>query len=320
MGDRPASLALRNRDRRKAYPPRTSDDARSMAKIPYSRARDPLPAGQRIGSFPDGTGCRVSYRETQPTRRLFPLFRTMTQTKSLLELLSDLATDPLEQAAYSQDPATYLGDHGYSDVTGQEIAEAMGLVAETLPPWAAAGIRPLSIAEGDDGLESAVRQLDHLVDTAGPSNDLFVSDPASTLDSRPADLDLVDGSPFGAGSTSGPALTDAHRPIDAEDIAGFGEGSGLYGGGDPEAVPGESASLAVDSAGAQDFGDSIETSGLVQSLLAEPPADDAGDGVDISTSGEPGEGLGVHDDLGEDDLGDQTLEDHGDADLDAGFF
>ncbi|MBV6508437.1 MAG: hypothetical protein JJLCMIEE_01499 [Acidimicrobiales bacterium] len=51
---------------------REQERMRGAGKIPYYQARDPLPHYSGIGSFPDGVGCCVSYRETQPPRQLFP--------------------------------------------------------------------------------------------------------------------------------------------------------------------------------------------------------------------------------------------------------
>ncbi|KAA0235079.1 MAG: hypothetical protein JJLCMIEE_01498 [Acidimicrobiales bacterium] len=240
----------------------------------------------------------------------------MAQTKSLLELLSDLAADPVEQASYNQDPASYLDNHGFGDVTGQEIAEAMSLVAETLPPSAAAGIRPLSVTEGDDGIESAVRQLDHLVDTAGPSRDVFVSDPASTVDSTPDELDPGHDSVFGAGTPTGPAGTDARLPVEAADIAGFGEGSAADGDASTDAGVDEGLSLPIDPAGSQEPADPLEPSAL-DPLVAQSPSVTPVDGADAPIPAGHDEGA---DDLDGDGLGDADPQDFTDTDLDAGFF
>ena len=53
---------------------------------------------------------------------------------SLLDVLRGVMLDPAEQAAYSADPAVYLGRFGYDDVDPADLSEAFGLVADTLPP------------------------------------------------------------------------------------------------------------------------------------------------------------------------------------------
>lgn len=55
--------------------------------------------------------------------------------KSLLELLRDVAVDPAEQAALQEvGVIPYLARHGYEDVDLEDLREATGLVADTLPP------------------------------------------------------------------------------------------------------------------------------------------------------------------------------------------
>jgi hypothetical protein len=58
-----------------------------------------------------------------------------TVGKSLLELLRDVAVDPAEQAALQEAGVIpYLARHGYEDVDLEDLREATGLVADTLPP------------------------------------------------------------------------------------------------------------------------------------------------------------------------------------------
>jgi hypothetical protein len=54
--------------------------------------------------------------------------------KPLLDVLRDVVLDPAEQAAFTADPATYLSQYGYDDVDTDDLSEAFGLVADTLPP------------------------------------------------------------------------------------------------------------------------------------------------------------------------------------------
>src|SRR5690606_7699299 len=53
---------------------------------------------------------------------------------SLLDVLRGVMLDPAEQAAYNADPRAYLAQFGFGDVDPADLSEAVGLVADTLPP------------------------------------------------------------------------------------------------------------------------------------------------------------------------------------------
>lgn len=66
----------------------------------------------------------------------------MSPSKNLLTFLKDLLLDPAEQAAFHDAPEHYLADHGFDGLSSADIADALPLVAETLPPAVAANVVP----------------------------------------------------------------------------------------------------------------------------------------------------------------------------------
>jgi len=54
--------------------------------------------------------------------------------QSFIELLKRLLTSEHERAEYESDPKTYLAQHGYEELSGHDVKEAMAYVAESLPP------------------------------------------------------------------------------------------------------------------------------------------------------------------------------------------
>jgi len=53
---------------------------------------------------------------------------------SFIELLRRLLTSEHERAEYENDPKAYLAQHGYEELSGHDVKEAMTYVAESLPP------------------------------------------------------------------------------------------------------------------------------------------------------------------------------------------
>lgn len=226
----------------------------------------------------------------------------MSPDKSLFSLLKDLATDAGEQAAYRGDPSGYLADHGFDDVDEADLAEAMSLVAETLPAPTAAALTSTGAGLGEhhDPIRS---QLDHLVDAAETA-------------APPAAL---------AGATNpatNPATSAVIEPSGADDaVLQFGEGHV----GQAEVADPTELDEADDLAAAFDDVPEVDLLQASVPVLDEP---------DLTFSElVPADGFGPDDGRGDVDLSDESpdlhLQDHGvvarslealDTDLDAGFF
>ena len=120
--------------------------------------------------------------------------------KPLLDVLRDVVLDPAEQAAFTHDPSTYLSQYGYEDVAPDDLSEAFGLVADTLPPDVA----------------QAVASTAPAALPADPSDDLVGDDLG----------DDVEGSAFGEVTQDFDAVTDDDADsLDDDDLdADFGTG------------------------------------------------------------------------------------------------
>jgi hypothetical protein len=136
--------------------------------------------------------------------------------KPLLDVLRDVVLDPAEQAAFTADPATYLAEYGYDGVSPDDLSEAFGLVADTLPPdvaqaVAAAAPPPSSAPEA----EFAVGEGDGAAfgDVNGDFDTVALGGPDTFPDADADDLR------FDEGDTAGEAPEVGDRP------AAFGEGS-----------------------------------------------------------------------------------------------
>ena len=121
-----------------------------------------------------------SVRDTTPTAE-DP--STVTPT-SFLDLARDLRTDATAKAAFAEDPETFLAARGFAALSPEDLTDAVGFVADTLPAPVAAGL-----AESDaTGLEALtpLAELDLPADPAGESLGDVLTDPAGDL---VADLD-----------------------------------------------------------------------------------------------------------------------------------
>lgn len=169
--------------------------------------------------------------------------------KSLLEVLRTVALDADEQSAFQADPSGYLGEHGYEDVPADDLTEAVGLMADTLPPEAAEAVGPTGdlTGTGTEGGASWVDALQRLDDPSGPSNppeampeatsttfgdvdfdnsshgaadseaESPPSEPEDVPDSDVSEADPADAVDFGAGSAT-PAFEEAPPSPDAEAV------------------------------------------------------------------------------------------------------
>jgi hypothetical protein len=90
---------------------------------------------------------------------------------TILEFLSDLMTDEGSQEAFLSEPIDYLELHQFSDLSGEDVAEAIGVLRLSLPDDMAArldaydgggaGLPPVRPTAGETDLDAAVRQLTH---------------------------------------------------------------------------------------------------------------------------------------------------------------
>jgi hypothetical protein len=130
----------------------------------------------------------------------------------LLDVMRGLILEPEAQADIAADPSGYMQRFGYDDVPEDDLREAVGLVADTLPPDVAHAVNTAAAAEpGDDaygdgtvGLlgristaevtESVVPDLGELPDDAGPDGfgDDLAGDDATTFGQVTRDFDEGD--------------------------------------------------------------------------------------------------------------------------------
>src|SRR3954451_9908283 len=88
---------------------------------------------------------------------------------NILEFLRGLLTSGDEQERFISNPHGYLTAHGFEDLSGEDVAEAIRAVARTLPDDVAARLAPFHSDGGDlppvrpqigeSELDAAVRQL-----------------------------------------------------------------------------------------------------------------------------------------------------------------
>lgn len=234
--------------------------------------------------------------------------------KPLLDVLRDVVLDPAEQAAFTTDPATYLAQYGYDDVAADDLSEAFGLVADTLPPdvaqaVAAAAPAPTLAVDDDDAFAVGEGEGATFGDVTGDFDAVALGGP-DTVPDDDIDIDDADSAdsaddpdPFDALEDDLP--DDAQPPPDGDQAGGFGAGS-------------VDAELTTDVQVETDWAE------------AEVPADDFGDdglgGPDTFTDDVAADaddyGQGVHDDVDDlDDLDDGGLgDDPGDFLDDVGSF
>jgi hypothetical protein len=132
----------------------------------------------------------------------------------LRELINRLASDSTSQAAFADDPAGFLDEHGWGDLDGQDVGTALGALADEAPIDQAVRLSDLVDADGMDavaGLEAAAAALAE-VPVNGDSVVELAADPDLALDRQDApdedgdpslgidhavDIDDVDDGPDG---------------------------------------------------------------------------------------------------------------------------
>jgi len=220
--------------------------------------------------------------------------------KPLLDVLRDVVLDPAEQAAFTDDPSAYLEQYGYEDVAPDDLSEAFGLVADTLPPDVAQAVASTSPAPAaaaipvedlvDDAEGSAFGEVTQDFDAVADGVEGLVDDDDFSADFGTGEvaeievdaLDDVDADAFGVGSEA-----------DAEALAGGGFGGGS-GNGEGAAFTSTSSVDTFDDTSFDDGDFGAEAVGGVD--------DDGAPGVEIP-DGVDGTADGSYDG-GDDDLGD----------------
>jgi hypothetical protein len=231
----------------------------------------------------------------------------MTEHTSLLDLSQQLIHDDAARLAFDADPAGFLAGHGVGEFTPDEVGEALGHVADALPPSLA--VQMPSSDEAWDGGEPmaglvaqfrAVADVDPALVLDEPTSDELVDldefadgDPLSGLDAEPADLDDLSSGP-GDEAEQDDVDVDPTNP-NAEADGSTAEPTGGFGSGaaDPEA-PGAAAAASAD--------DDAPAEGLAPAAGAPDPfqAESTGDAFgadDPFLSPQPTDEVGEADEL-----------------------
>jgi hypothetical protein len=120
----------------------------------------------------------------------------------LLDVLRDLILDPQAQAALAANPHGYMQRFGYDDVNEADLAEAVSLVADTLPPHVAQAVTTAAATPDGAPDDGTVGMLERIA-TAGEDGFDDLADDGDDIDG-----DLVEGGssrlddPFGPGPSS----------------------------------------------------------------------------------------------------------------------
>ncbi|GGU71517.1 IniB N-terminal domain-containing protein [Lentzea flava] len=81
---------------------------------------------------------------------------------SLLEFILTLLRDPVAQEQFKANPQQALRDHGFDEVCGQDVHDALPLVVDNVMVSGTGGNLP-SPQPGEDHFDIAIRQIDHIV-------------------------------------------------------------------------------------------------------------------------------------------------------------
>ncbi|GLZ35418.1 hypothetical protein Lesp02_76050 [Lentzea sp. NBRC 105346] len=81
---------------------------------------------------------------------------------SLLEFILNLLRDPVMQEQFKANPQQALRDHGFDEVCAQDVHDALPLVVDNVQVSGPGGGLPAA-QPGEDHLEVAIRQIDHIV-------------------------------------------------------------------------------------------------------------------------------------------------------------
>ena len=203
--------------------------------------------------------------------------------KPLLDVLRDVVLDPAEQAAFTTDPATYLAQYGYDDVAADDLSEAFGLVADTLPPdvaqaVAAAAPAPppvedddaFAVGEGEGATFGEVTGDFDAVALGGPD-----TSPALDPDDDQSPLEGDEAGGFGAGSVSADLSTELDVDTDWADAEVPADDFGDDGLGGPDTFTDDVAAAEADDygRGVHDDGDVDDLDDLDDGGLGDDPGD-----------------------------------------------
>ena len=81
---------------------------------------------------------------------------------SLLEFILNLLRDPVAQEQFKANPQQALSDHGFDEVCGQDVRDALPLVVDNVLVSGPGGALPAP-QPGEDHFDIAIRQIDHIV-------------------------------------------------------------------------------------------------------------------------------------------------------------
>ncbi|NKE55977.1 hypothetical protein FXN61_03690 [Lentzea sp. PSKA42] len=81
---------------------------------------------------------------------------------SLLEFILNLLRDPAAQQQFTDNPQQALRDHGFDELCAQDVHDALPLVMDNVLVSGTGGPLP-SAQPGDEHLDIAIRQIDHIV-------------------------------------------------------------------------------------------------------------------------------------------------------------
>jgi hypothetical protein len=164
----------------------------------------------------------------------------------LLDVMRGLILEPEAQADFAADPSGYMQRFGYEDVPEEDLREAVGLVADTLPPDVAHAVNTAAAEPGDDdaygdgtvGLlgristaevtESVVPDLEDLPpDDAGPDDafdDDLAGDDTTTFGDVTRDFDEGADDTGDTGNVDTDTDVEEDRLDEPDDDVSFGDG------------------------------------------------------------------------------------------------
>lgn len=134
---------------------------------------------------------------------------------SLLDVLRGVMLDPAEQAAYNADPRAYLAQFGFGDVDPADLSEAVGLVADTLPPDQAQAALSSTVTGADSSFGDVTADFDAEPPGEPPApaapGEPFAAEPAGDDGGEATSLSFgrggdVDDPTFDEAPDEGPAL------------------------------------------------------------------------------------------------------------------
>lgn len=116
-----------------------------------------------MASFCRGPSVRAVGREVRHAlEAISDLEEKANAMTSLLEFILNLLRDPVAQEQFKANPQQALRDHGFDEVCGQDVHDALPLVVDNVLVSGTGGPLP-SPQPGEDHFDIAIRQIDHIV-------------------------------------------------------------------------------------------------------------------------------------------------------------